>query len=179
MTITQTLPMVVRADDMPGCKQGHWSYAGYAAIPNDGRRYEVVDGVLYMTPAPNLGHQGSNIRFATYLLTHVEFAGLGRVFAAPCDVELAPRTIVQPDIVVILNANAKIMTPSRVIGTPGLVVEIASPGTTGYDRRTKQNAYARAGVPEYWIAFARFTRAPGPGLAVLCMNVHVGALQTR
>src|SRR5438552_4960261 len=152
MTVTQTLPMTVRADHVSGCKQGRWTYAKYAAIPDDGNRYEVVDGVLYMTPAPNLGHQGSVAHFTTQLVMHVEFTGIGRVFPAPCDVELGPRIVVQPDVVVVLNANASIMTPSRIIGAPDLVIEIASPGTASYDRRTKQDAYAQAGVPEYWIA---------------------------
>jgi len=152
MTVTQTLPMTIRADHVSGCKQGRWTYAKYAAIPDDGNRYEVVDGVLYMTPSPNLGHQGSVTHFTAHLFAHVEVPGLGRVFPAPCDVELASRVVVQPDVVVVLNSNASIMTPSRIIGAPDLVIEIASPGTASYDRRTKQDAYARAGVPEYWIA---------------------------
>jgi Uma2 family endonuclease len=152
MPAIQTEPMTVRADHVRGCKQGRWTYESYAAIPDDGKRYEVVQGVLYVTPAPNLSHQAAVIRFATHLFLEIEQAGLGRVFPAPCDVELAPHTVVQPDIVVVLNASAAILTPSRIIGVPDLVVEIASPGTAGYDRRTKQDAYARAGVPEYWIA---------------------------
>jgi Uma2 family endonuclease len=88
----------------------------------------------------------------TFLVTHIQFAGLGRVFAAPIDVELTPDTVVQPDIVVILNANLGVITPSRIIGAPDLVVEILFPGTAGCDRREKQDAYARAGVREYWIA---------------------------
>ena len=152
MTSTQTLPRTIRADHVSGCKQGRWTYAKYAAIPDDGNRYEIVDGVLYMTPAPNLGHQGSVIRFSSFLFSHVELSGLGRVFPAPCDVELAPRIVVEPDVIVVLNANAGIMTPSRIIGAPDLVIEVASPGTAGFDRRTKQDAYASAGVPEYWIA---------------------------
>lgn len=148
----ESLPMVVRADHVPGPAQGCWTYADYAAIPDDGKRYEVVDGVLYMTPAPNLGHQASNVRFSSFFLTHVEFTGLGRVFSAPCDVELATHVVVQPDVVVVLKDNLSILTPKRIIGAPDLVIEIASPGTAGYDRRTKQDAYARAGVREYWIA---------------------------
>lgn len=151
-TTAETLPMTVRADHLPGAKQGHWTYDTYAAIPDDGKRYEVVDGVLYMTPAPNIGHQEAVALFTIHLGTHVQLGGLGRVFPAPCDVELAPRCTVQPDIVVVLNANLSIITPSRIIGAPDLVIEVASPGTAGYDRRTKQDAYARAGVREYWIA---------------------------
>jgi Uma2 family endonuclease len=145
------LPVVTAAAPIVGPPQGRWTYADYAALPDDGNRYEIIAGVLYMTPAPGTGHQSISARVVTFLVTHVEFAGLGRVFAAPVDVELAPDTVVQPDIVVVLSANLDRITPSRIIGAPDLVVEILSPGTAGYDRREKQDAYARAGVGEYWI----------------------------
>jgi len=145
------LPVVTVAVPIVGPPQGRWTYADYAALPDDGNRYEIIAGVLYTTPAPGAGHQSVSARLVTFLVTHVEFAGLGRVFAAPVDVELAPDTVVQPDIVVILSANLDRITPSRIIGAPDLVVEILSPGTAGYDRREKQDAYARAGVGEYWI----------------------------
>ena len=145
------LPVVTAAAPLVGPPQGRWTYADYAALPDDGNRYEIIAGVLYMTPAPGAGNQSVSARLVTFLVTHVEFAGLGRVFAVPVDVELAPDTVVQPDIVVVLSANLDRITPSRIIGAPDLVVEILSPGTTGYDRREKQDAYARAGVGEYWI----------------------------
>jgi Uma2 family endonuclease len=145
------LPVVTAAAPLVGPPQGRWTYADYAALPDDGNRYEIIAGVLYMTPAPGIGHQSVSARMVTFLVTHVEFAGLGRVFAAPVDVELTPDTVVQPDIVVVLSASLHRITPSRIIGAPDLVVEILSPGTAGYDRREKQDAYARAGVGEYWI----------------------------
>ncbi len=152
MATFDVLPVAAPADDVTGPPQGQWTYSEYAVIPDDSHRYEIIDGVLYMTPAPTLGHQASNARFVRYLMQHVEEAGLGRVFPAPVDVELAPNVVLQPDVVVVLNANLGILIPERIIGAPDLVVEIASPGTEGYDRRQKQDAYARAGVPEYWIA---------------------------
>jgi Uma2 family endonuclease len=150
-----TLPMVVRADWVPGAEQGHWTYAKYAAIPDDGKRYEVINGVLYIAPSPNSAHQGSDVRFGSYLFNYVELGGLGRVFIAPFDVELAPKVTVQPDVVVVLNAHLSIITESHIVGAPDIVAEITSPGTVGYDRREKQDAYARAGVPEYWLADPR------------------------
>jgi Uma2 family endonuclease len=151
MTTLDVLPAVIPADHTPGPPQGRWTYADYAALPEDGKRYEIVDGVLYMTPAPGTGHQGVSARMVAHFMVHVEFAGLGRVFAAPIDVELALGTVVQPGVLVILNANLGIITPSRIVGAPDLVVEIASPSTAGYDRREKQDAYALTGIPEYWI----------------------------
>lgn len=149
-TTSNRIPMVTRADHVPGPHQGEWTYSHYAAL-DDGQRYEIIDGVLYMPPAPNEGHQGSVMRFAHYLLTCVEFAGLGKAYVAPFDVELEPGTVVQPDALVVLKANLHKVTASRVIGAPDLVVEVASPGTRKYDWHEKYASYARAGVPEYWI----------------------------
>jgi Uma2 family endonuclease len=151
-TTFERLPVVTPADEVPGPKQGRWTYKDYADLPEDGRRYEVVNGVLYMAPAPSGAHQGAAARVLYYLLTHVEFAGLGRAYIAPFDVELAPSVVVQPDVLVVLNANRERITESRIIGAPDLVIEVSSPGTVNYDRREKYDAYARAGVPEYWIA---------------------------
>ena len=153
MTVsTDLLPVVVPADDVPGPPQGQWTYADYAALPEDGRRYAVVDGVLYMVPSPGESHQAANAMFITYLNLHVGLAGLGRVYGPPFDVELSPDTIVQPDVIVVLNANAGIITPQRIVGAPDLVVELASPGTATHDRSVKMRAYERAGAREYWIA---------------------------
>ena len=92
-----TLPMVMRADDVLGPKQGCWTYTDYASLPEDGRRYEVVDGVLYMSPSPRTAHQRAVLRVVVRLSQYVEASGLGEVFVAPFDVELAPDTVVQPD----------------------------------------------------------------------------------
>ncbi len=150
--VTDSLPMVAPADNVAGPPQGHWTYPDYAALPDDGKRYEVIEGVLYMAPSASEPHQASNTRFIYYLFQQIEFAGLGRVYSPPFDVELLPKFIVQPDAIVVLNEHLDRITPNRIVGAPDLVVEIASPGTAGYDRRKKQDAYALAGVPEYWIA---------------------------
>ena len=147
-----SLPIMQPADHQPGLPQGRWTYATYAALPNDGQRYEVIDGVLYIAPAPIPAHQATAALVVFYLLQHVQFAGRGRVLPAPIDVELLPNVVVQPDVLVVLSANVGIITPTRIIGAPDLVVEVSSPGTAGYDRRQKQDAYARGGVAEYWIA---------------------------
>lgn len=151
MTLTDKLPAVAPISLRLGPPQGQWTYADYAALPNDGYRYELIKGTLYMAPAPGTAHQSTSNLIATHLTIHIQFAGLGRIFTAPTDVELAPGTVVQPDILVIRAANQGRITPSRIIGPPDLVIEIASPSTAGYDRRDKQDAYAQAGVNEYWI----------------------------
>lgn len=153
MTMTMgSVPMVVPADHVPGPEQGHWTYEDYAALPNDGQRYEIIDGVLYMAPSPNEAHQSLSGEIYSHIKHYVRASKLGRVYYAPFDVELAPRDIVQPDVLVILNKNLHKITPARVVGGPDLVVEIVSPGSVTYDHVEKREAYARAGVSEYWIA---------------------------
>ncbi len=146
--------MVVRADHVSGPPQGCWTYEDYAALPDDGNRYEIIDGVLYLMPSPAERHQAASVNFTFELVSYLRQTGLGRLFHAPFDVELplTPTVTVQPDIVVVLHANQGIITRSRIRGVPDLVIEILSPGTMGYDRRVKQDAYARAGVPEVWFA---------------------------
>ena len=151
-TSTDRPRTVIEADHLSGPAQGQWTYDDYAELPEDGQRYEIIEGVLYVAPAAGEPHQASNIRFGSYLFTHVELAGLGRVYMPPFDIELSPKNVVQPDVTVVLNHNLSVITPSRIIGSPDLVVEIASPSTVRYNRNKKLAAYERAGVPEYWIA---------------------------
>jgi len=151
MTTLERQSVVIPADWMPGPQQGYWTYRDYAALSQDGRRYEVVSGVLYMAPSPSMEHQGITLEIAAHLRSFVQLTGLGRVFVAPADVELSPGDVVQPDVFVILHKHLDRITPSRVVGAPDLVVEVASPGTARHDLREKQDAYACAGVTEYWI----------------------------
>ncbi len=142
---------IMRADTVEGPEQGNWTYDDYAATPDDGKRYQIIDGVLFMSPAPNRWHQQTVGRIFRYLSAHIGDAGIGEVYIASFDVELSPKTVVQPDVLAILNAHLERISDARIIGAPDLVVEVASPGTAGFDRRQKQDAYAFAGIPEYWI----------------------------
>ena len=152
MTMTSDrLPMVMRADWIPGPAQGHWTYEEYAALPDDGKRYEIVSGVLYMLPSPSGQHQDAALEIASYLRAHVKLTGLGLVRMAPFDVILPTGDVVQPDVLVVLNEHLDRVTDKFILGAPDLVVEIASPSTATHDRHNKLDAYARSGVPEYWI----------------------------
>ena len=150
-TVPDRIPMITPADNLPGPEQGHWTYQDYIALPNDGIRYEIVDGVLFMSPSPNRWHQETVGELFSYLRNYVKLTGRGSVYLAPFDVELAPNIVVQPNVMVLLNASTDKIKENRIVGAPDLVVEVTSPGTVGFDRREKQNAYARAGVQEYWI----------------------------
>ncbi len=148
-----SIPTVVApADHVPGPPQGRWTYAEYERLPDDGQRYELIEGVLYMAPPPTDAHQFANNRLQTFLTIHVEFTGRGRVIGPPFDVILPSGDTVQPDVMVVLREHLDRITRRGVVGAPDLVVEIASPGTATYDRGVKLRAYEQAGVPEYWIA---------------------------
>lgn len=152
MSTTADTPTVVTpADWISGPPQGRWTYKEYTALPDDGRRYEIMDGVLLVAPSPSPAHQYSSGKFFRYLAQYVEDTGLGRVFYAPLDVELTPYRVFQPDLIVLLNESLGKITASRVVGAPDLVIEITSPGTATYDRLSKFEAYAQAGIGEYWI----------------------------
>jgi Uma2 family endonuclease len=132
-----------------------WTYQDYAALPNDGRRYEVHAGELSMTPSPTSDHQIVLTRLLLILDCHVETRNLGLVLPAPLDVILSESsretTILQPDIVYLAAERLPALRRRGVVGPPTLVVEILSPGTAATDRRTKSALYARHGVPYYWL----------------------------
>ena len=152
MTLTPgSLPVAAPVNMVQGPELGQWTYEDYIAMPDDGKRYEVVDGVLFMSPAPDKWHQKTVGRIFRYLAAHVEDTGIGEVYIAPFDVELAPNIVVQPDVMVLLKPHLERATDKRIIGAPDLVVEVASPSTAMYDRREKLDVYIQAGVPEYWI----------------------------
>jgi Uma2 family endonuclease len=127
------------------------TYADYAALPDDGRRYQLLDGELVMNPSPTRWHQAVSGELHSRLREHVVSRGLGEVFAAPLDVLLDERNVVQPDLLFVSNARREILRDANVAGAPDLCVEILSPGTERTDRLRKLDIYARAGVPHYWI----------------------------
>lgn len=142
---------VIPANHIPGPRQGEWTYNHYIALPDDEHHYEIVDGVLYMSPAPNLWHQEIVAALISYLRPLINNTGLGRVFVAPTDVVLSSETVVQPDVAILLKAQFHKMGGMRIGGAPDLVIEVASPKTATYDRHEKYDSYLRAGVAEYWI----------------------------
>ncbi|HYU74073.1 MAG TPA: Uma2 family endonuclease [Ktedonobacteraceae bacterium] len=151
MLTTEELSVVTPADWVPGPPQGSWTYDDYAALPDDGQRYEIVNGVLVMAPAPTPEHQDIVGEIYACLRTHVKLAGLGRVFMGPIDVVLGPKNVFQPDVLIVLNAHLDRIQAKNIVGAPDLVVEVVSPGSGVMDRIAKYSVYARAGIPEYWI----------------------------
>jgi Uma2 family endonuclease len=129
---------------------GSWTYEDLFSLPDDGRRYEIIEGELYEMPAPSLVHATVVMNIIALLLPIVSSLG-GRLFTAPLDVFFQGADPVQPDIIVILPGWSGNLTPRGPEGAPDLLVEVLSPSNRGHDLLTKRALYARAGVREYWI----------------------------
>jgi Uma2 family endonuclease len=137
------------------------TYEHYLELPNDGRRYEIIEGELYVSPAPTTKHQRATTRLTTALDVHTQNDRLGEVFTAPCDVYLAHTSIVQPDILFVSRERSSIITEANIQGPPDLVVEVISPSSTKTDKETKRDLYATFGVRHYWVVdpMERWVRA--------------------
>jgi Uma2 family endonuclease len=128
------------------------TYEDYVSLPNDGRRYEIHDGELSVTPTPTSRHQWIVMRLLVALDAHVTAHDLGIVLPAPITVVLAETSVVEPDIIYIEKARMNLVGARGTIdGAPTLAVEILSPSTARIDRQTKKQLFERYGVPFYWI----------------------------
>lgn len=127
------------------------TYKDYEALPADGRRYEIHEGELSVTPAPSPRHQRILGNLNEILREHVKTRALGEILFAPIDVILGETTVVQPDLVYLDTTRLPLVSGRGIEGPPTLVVEILSSATTLIDRGTKRQLYARHGVPYYWI----------------------------
>lgn len=149
--MNREITTVTPANWVPGPPQGDWTYEEYAALTGDGECYEVVQGVLVMSPAPEVPHQKVVGAIYHYLCEKIEDRGLGEVLQAPLDVVLSEREVYQPDVLVILNEHASHIQRKGIVGAPDLVVEVVSPSSVLYDRVNKHMAYEQARIPEYWL----------------------------
>jgi Uma2 family endonuclease len=128
-----------------------YDLSDYERLPDDGNRYEIIAGDVYMTPAPTVRHQSVSRDLGLLLVLWAREGTRGVVFHAPVDVELGPHDLVQPDLLYVSTARRGIITERRIVGAPDLMVEILSPTSAGRDRETKLKTYDRFGVLEYWL----------------------------
>ena len=126
------------------------TYEDYASLPDD-ERYELIDGELIPMPSPKEIHQAVSGALFLSVGAFVRVMGLGRTYFAPFDVILSLTNVVQPDLIFISRARARIITADNIRGAPDLLVEILSPSTERRDRIVKRELYARHGVREYWL----------------------------
>jgi Uma2 family endonuclease len=127
------------------------SFADLERAPEDGRRYELYDGEVYVVPAPMPRHQRVQMRIAEWLDDYAESVG-GFAVDAPIDIVFSEYNVLQPDVVFFGPVRAHLVDLDRTIRhAPDLCVEILSPSTEATDRGRKLQMFARFGVPEYWI----------------------------
>lgn len=117
------------------------------AMPNDGHRYELIDGALIVTPAPSIPHQRVLSNLHVLLKTHCP-DDLD-VFFAPLDVAIADETVMQPDLLVARRAD---FTHRDLRKAPLLAVEVLSPSTRRIDLMLKWSRFEAAGCQSYWVA---------------------------
>ncbi|MGH7232819.1 MAG: Uma2 family endonuclease [Nitrospiraceae bacterium] len=127
------------------------TYQDYLLLPEDGKRYEIIEGDLYMTPAPTTRHQIIVARLSHVLMTYLESHQIGTVLTAPCDVVLSDTDIFQPDLLLVLNEGSARITEKNIQGPPDLIIEILSPGTAARDQELKRKRYEHFAVGEYWL----------------------------
>jgi Uma2 family endonuclease len=126
------------------------TYEMYANMIDDGNRYEIADGVLeLMSPSPTFTHQSViyELQFKLNSSCRNEYI----IVSSPIDVILSDTEVRQPDIVLIRRSRMSIIRKSGIHGTPDLIVEITSEHSRRRDKVKKRIAYAKYGVPEYWI----------------------------
>jgi Uma2 family endonuclease len=178
-----TLVIPTDAPAIAGPAQGHWTHDDWEALPNDGNRYEIIDGVLYMTTAPSNFHQWIVFSLVRYIGIPATEQGLAYASTAPIGVLMPNCDPVQPDFVIVLQEHAGIIRDRRIWGVPDLIVEVLSPSNAAYDQRIKLTAYAAAGLPEYAIVDPQTRtlthyRLEPPGRYAIAAEAGAGATVT-
>lgn len=128
-----------------------YTYQDYLDLPDDGKRYEIINGELVMVAAPFTIHMRISKKIYNLLLSYSEDETKGEIFYAPIDVVLGDTNVFQPDLLFVKKENSHIITEKNIYGAPDLIIEILSPSTAYYDLVEKKESYASFGVKEYWI----------------------------
>jgi Uma2 family endonuclease len=127
-----------------------WTYSEYARFPDDGNRYEVIDGEVMMTPAPSPHHQHVLGTLLLAMRPYVERHNLG-VVLLDVDLLFATGNFLRPDLVYVPAGRRDGISDRGVEVAPGLVVEVQSPTSSSIDRVKKPRRYGDFGIPEYWV----------------------------
>lgn len=142
-------PVNVAAQQAAAAKKTY-TYEDYRKLP-EGAPYQLIGGMLIMTPAPSTYHQIISMKLEVKLASFVMERDLGLVLDAPLDVYFEESETYQPDLVFIARERLSIIKPDKINGAPDMVVEILSPATAYYDLRRKFKIYEKHGVREYWV----------------------------
>ena len=138
---------------MPVAARTDWTVEVLDALPDDGQRYEIIDGELFVTPAPADVHQLVLGELHARVHAYLRGSSVGKVIFSPADVRRGDRTRnrVQPDLFVVRLTEGRRPAHPFALGDLLLVVEITSPGNPRYDYQTKRTLYLQNGIPEYWV----------------------------
>ena len=136
---------------MPTASPKEWTYEMLESLPDDGNRYEIIDGELFVTPPPAVGHQRAAWELLAYFIDYLKRYPVGHGFFAPGDVIVDPRNVVEPDIFVVPPGFDPKSAGWKDIKGLLLAIEILSPSTAHADRNRKRILYQRFRVSEYWI----------------------------
>ena len=128
-----------------------WTAARVRTLPSDSKRYEVIAGELFVTPAPTFDHQDAVQRMFFPIREYLERIRAGYPAMSPADIEFDDETLVQPDVFVVPLVDGRRPRRWRDITRLLLAVEILSPSTARADRTVKRRLFQRVGVPDYWI----------------------------
>ncbi len=127
------------------------TYDDYAELPNDGKRYEIIEGDLFVSPAPRPKHQKATGNLCGILFVCLQDHPVGDIYLAPIDLILSQTNVVQPDLLFLGNEKLHLVSERGIEGPPDLIVEVLSPTTEKTDRAIKSRLYAHFGVPHYWL----------------------------
>ena len=149
---------------IPDANRRDWTVADVHGLPDDGNRYEVLDGELLVTPAPSMLHQRAVRELVLLVAQYVHTVGL-ELFFAPLAITWSPRTEVQPDVLVLPRRAERPAERFADVGVLTLAVEVVSPSSARVDRYRKREMYQRFLVPEYWVidASSRLVERWRPG----------------
>ena len=128
-----------------------WTIDDVHALPDDGNRYEVIDGELFVTPAPSLVHQRAVFELAGLLRDYLAPQHFAEVLIGPADVVFSPGRAVQPDLFVLPLIAGRRAKAFADVGRLLLAVEVLSTSTARADRVHKRRLYREERVGEYWI----------------------------
>src|SRR6478609_827281 len=125
---------------------GEWTVDLLDQIPDDNLKYEILDGILLVSPAPGPRHQRAILRLA--MIINDRCPSDHEVFVSPLDWRPDHRTSLEPDLLVVAKDR---IGEKNIQQNPAIVVEVLSPSSRRYDRLLKFARYAEAGIPQYWI----------------------------
>ena len=135
---------------MPSVSRRDWTVAKLHALPDDGNRYEIIDGVLYVTPAPRAVHQSAISWLIDPIWPYARAHGLVPM-TSPADIRFSDRSVVQPDLFVFPKPAASRLQEWSDITSLVLAIEVLSPRTARRDRIVKRRLYQAQRIPDYWI----------------------------